>query len=73
MRLPVLDSLSSNCFANRRLWAAKASRGDMDGGTSPATCKRGERRGRELVVDTEVEDCDLRSRKPGLFVIAQDR
>ena len=38
---PVL--LTSNCFAINRLWAAKASRGESDGGISPSLyCARGE-------------------------------
>ena len=34
----------SSSFARRLLWAAKASRGDNSGGTSPAICKRGDGR-----------------------------
>lgn len=40
-RLPAA-LLSSSCFASRRLCAAKASRGESCGGTSPAICRRGE-------------------------------
>lgn len=37
---------SSSFFAKSRLCAAKASSGDNSGGTSPATCRRGDGRGR---------------------------
>lgn len=42
--------LASNCLAIIRLWAAKASRGESDGGISPSLyCVRGE--GRPSLVD----------------------
>lgn len=63
IRRPCL-ALSSSCFFKSRLCIAKASRGESSGGASPATWRRGDRRGRE----TEACDFDLRSMKSGLFV-----
>jgi hypothetical protein len=40
---------SWSCLASSRLWRAKASKGDSSGGASPAMCKRGDRKGLELV------------------------
>lgn len=52
---------SSSCLASRRLCKAKASSGESSGGASPATWRRGDRKGRE----TEACDFDLMSRKSG--------
>lgn len=54
-------ALSSNCLASSRLCCAKASRGESSGGASPATCMRGDRKGRE----TDICDFDRRSIKSG--------
>lgn len=67
-------SLSSNCFANNRLCAANASRGDNSGGTSPAIHNRGDgsdrRDGDGISPPMGPWDCDLRSINIGRFVMA---
>lgn len=71
IRLPAL-LLSSNCFASNLLCAAKASRGDSSGGTSPATHNRGDGRpllGDGIPVPKGPCDCDRRSIKFGRVVI----
>lgn len=70
-RLTLLPSLllSCNCRARSRLCMAKASNGDSSGGISPATWRRGDRRGREFDERFEYCDSDLKSRKPGRFVM----
>lgn len=59
-------ALSSSCLASSRLWSAKASRGESSGGCSPATCRRGDLRGRW----TEACDSGRRSIWVGLVGVA---
>jgi hypothetical protein len=59
--------LTSNCFASIRLWAAKASSGESDGGTSPSLyTRRGERIAN---LEDESPHLGLRSMKLGLSPI----
>lgn len=44
---------------------AKASKGDNSGGTSPATWRRGERKGLETVERFECEESDRKSSNEG--------
>jgi hypothetical protein len=44
---------------------AKASKGDSSGGTSPATWRRGERKGLETVERLEFEESDRKSSRDG--------
>ena len=72
MRLPPFV-VSSSCFANSRLWAANASRGESSGGISPATWRRGDgkprREGEGNAVAKGPWDCDRKSMKLGLVAI----
>lgn len=66
-RLNLLPSLalSWSCLASSRLCSAKASRGDSSGGASPATWRRGDRRGPREPVE-EAEPCESARRSSRL-------
>lgn len=67
-RFPSLLVVSWSCRASSRLCKAKASKGDSSGGASPATWRRGDRRGREEVDTAELTEWDRKSNKDGRLV-----
>lgn len=71
-RLSLCPSLvvSCSCFASSRLCIANASKGDSSGGTSPATCTRGDRSGFEPDEVAELFELDRRSSMLGRLSMA---